>query len=787
MGFLDWLKPKPKIDYSQTNYTRFEFKNKQDYKFKDRDGKLVFSDSILTFDGFKNKIGVFQLANSEYVVVATNDWNSDLLLKIWNEKYLPSPGATSVTAGYHINVYINSKKNFNPLYPLDYFDKNCKYKFSIIHKDDPMIDFLSDHINYVEPYRLPNSLEKFDKDFNDLKEKEEREARPWYLPKERTPYYDADPNQVAKAEKIIGEVVIQMTDCANEEKVDNIVAYQMEKFHEAGLSINDVVVLNYNLAAYNNQQIAQFIVSNAVEQFPELVEEIPAITSGKNNELMAQVPKAPITFTDLVEITNKTQTLLIAKRIQGQKPRKVSLYDKTLELARIKNKEKDKTPTDVFLGVWANTILQLNQTNYIKQQDTYLNETQVQQYINGSMTTFDRRNRMNFVQFMNAYGRYRHQQGLESGREETMKAIGPVIKEQQSTIVQQNQTINSLEEHNKDLKDSNLNLSKTISEMTDKYNANITRVSAESYNKGFQDSQGLVSKYMMNTAKEQEEKARAIRERQNKDHQKFMEMLGKKVREAMYKQHKVLPIKTTDEELAKQAMASLKEGEEKILDIIKSGLHEEQTNYVAEKIANIFTKPEAKPEPQDDLEDTTERTVKELKKELETLISYVKTTPTPTPIPTPISTPTPAPTPSPMPTPAPTPIPAPQFNTDRLEEKLSRMEELLTKIESRKTDITPNLPPQRVRIPEKPSNLRNYNWLPRTKIEQPISDINTFETREQNYSIPQKEDTNYGNPGYQFSQTSSNTSGEFTVPPPLKVYYPIKRNVKRPEENRGGV
>ena len=115
------------------------------------------------------------------------------------------------------------------------------------------------------------------------------------------------------------------------------------------------------------------------------------------------------------------------------------------------------------------------------------------------------------------------------------------------------------------------------------------------------------------------------------------------------------------------------------------------------------------------------------------------------------------------------------------------MEELLTKIESRKTDITPNLQPQRVKIPEKPSNLRNYNWLPRTKIEQPASDINTFETREQNYSIPQKEDTNYGNPGYQFSQTSSNTSGEFTVPPPLKVYYPIKRNVKRPEENRGGV
>ena len=145
MGILDWLKPKPKIDYSQTNYTRFEFKNKQDYKFMDRDGKLVFSDSILTFDGLKNKIGVVELANIEFVVVATKDWNSDMLLKIWNEKYQPSPGATSISAGYHINVYINSKKSFNPVYPLDYFDKNCKY--------DPMIDFLSDHINYVEPCR----------------------------------------------------------------------------------------------------------------------------------------------------------------------------------------------------------------------------------------------------------------------------------------------------------------------------------------------------------------------------------------------------------------------------------------------------------------------------------------------------------------------------------------------------------------------------------------------------------------------------------------------------------
>ena len=35
------------------------------------------------------------------------------------------------------------------------------------------------------------------------------------------------------------------------------------------------------------------------------------------------------------------------------------------------------------------------------------------------------------------------------------------------------------------------------------------------------------------------------------------------------------------------------------------------------------------------------------------------------------------------------------------------------------------------------------------------------------------------NPGYTFSHSSSNTSGEFSAPPPLKVYYPIKRNVYR--------
>jgi hypothetical protein len=45
----------------------------------------------------------------------------------------------------------------------------------------------------------------------------------------------------------------------------------------------------------------------------------------------------------------------------------------------------------------------------------------------------------------------------------------------------------------------------------------------------------------------------------------------------------------------------------------------------------------------------------------------------------------------------------------------------------------------------------------------------------------QEEEQQYAfmNPGYQFSQSSSNTSGEFSAPPPLKVYYPIKRNVYR--------
>ena len=69
---------------------------------------------------------------------------------------------------------------------------------------------------------------------------------------------------------------------------------------------------HHSPAAYNNQQIAQFIVSNAVEQFPELVEEIPAITSGKNNELMAQVPKAPITFTDMYNRVSEVRGITIA-------------------------------------------------------------------------------------------------------------------------------------------------------------------------------------------------------------------------------------------------------------------------------------------------------------------------------------------------------------------------------------------------------------------------------------------------------------------------------------------
>ena len=47
-----------------------------------------------------------------------------------------------------------------------------------------------------------------------------------------------------------------------------------------------------------------------------------------------------------------------------------------------------------------------------------------------------------------------------------------------------------------------------------------------------------------------------------------------------------------------------------------------------------------------------------------------------------------------------------------------------------------------------------------------------------------KENFNFAPPSLNFSHSASNTSGDSVAPPPLKVYYPIKkRYVRRPQYN----
>ena len=125
-------------------------------------------------------------------------------------------------------------------------------------------------------------------------------------------------------------------------------------------------------------------------------------------------------------------------------------------------------------------------------------------------------------------------------------------------------------------------------------------------------------------------------------------------------------------------------------------------------------------------------------------LSLPKPTPRPTPRPTPV------PTPTPRPTPAPTPMPEP------VKEILNYLREQIKE-----------------NPPQKPQPEPKHNYYGGLDYQRENFDFH-YEYKP-------------SNPGYQFSQNSSNTSGEFTVPPPLKVYYPIKRNVKRPEENRGGL
>ena len=789
-NLLNWLK-KPALDYSMTNYTVFKFKDKKDLMFKDeKRGKILYDAlDFSTIHGTDHdgmlKVRKVNMNNNGMFGYCTPYWNRDLLERIWNEKYEVAP--FYVSPGYHINFYMNTKSEFNPMYPGAYLDKNAKYLFTVMRKDDPMIGYIKDHIMDVKPFEM---LPQYDLESvfanADVWEEKFREIhnKDFELPAGSTPFEGEDTATITKAEQVIADLTVQMTDCVNMTKVNSIVAYNMKNFKEKGFTADEIVAYGHALIINNNTQIANLMIDNAIKQYPELASELPAIGGGplaiegdNNTAVVEQMPKGKITFSDLVDISNKTQSLILAKRIQG-----INTPANFKGLAEVfkKRESKEETKSRAFLNVWANTLLKLNSTGYITPRDTQLNETQVEQYMN-SMETYDGNFRLTLAQFMNAFGKYKRQEGLEEGRVETMKTLGPVMAEQQRSIVQQNSTINALTGNVNDLKDTVSQYETNMTKMVDEYRKNITDTSISSYNKGFQDSQKLVSEHLALTAEQTRKAAEQGRAKVEAEKNAFTKELGKRIRKRLYEQGKVIPIKTTDEELAKEALADLKKEQMDVIQAVEMGITKQQSNDLLDKITSYITTPKVDEDAIDDLPDRNEQKIAQLDKNLDDIYGMLyeiskntKHTPTPTPVPTPM--PTPKPTPKPTPTPLPTPTPFPT-------------EELVRQIASQVANQILNQtrpPPTPTPMPEpepiKPSELRPF-YRTKPKIFQtemhkpPESSIASIPTEENTYDNDYQYTQSfwYGFPSFGNSPYASGSGGETAPPPPLVVYYPVKK------------
>ena len=666
-----------------------------------------------------------------------------------------------------------------------------------------MIGYLKDHIIDVKPFDMKPqyNLEICFNVFDTLvtSKKEQLNEQYWEYPGQ-TEFEGEDPNTIAKAEQVVADLTVQMTDCVNMTKVNAIVAHNMKNFKDKGFTANEIVVYGHALLVNNNTEIANLMITNVVSEYPELAAELPAIGSsplaieGGNNTAVAiveRMPKGKITFSDLVDISNRTQALLLAKRIQDIQTSKSfkDIAKGVVEFFKEKETES-QAKTRAFLNVWANTILELNNTGYITPRDTYLNETQVEQYMN-SMETYDGKNRVNLAQFINAFGKYRHQQGLDAGRKETMKTLGPVIANQQRSIIEQNSTINALSSNVNELKDTVSQYETNMTNMVNEYRKNITDTSISSYNKGYLDSQKLISEHLALTAEQTRKAAEEGRAKVEADKKAFMKDLGKRIRNRMYEQGKAIPIKTTDDELAKQALEELKKEQMDVMKAIEMGINKQESNYLLDKITAYITAPKVDDTVVDDLPDRNELKITQLDKNLDEIYNMLyeiskntkqTPTPTPTPVPTPTPTPVPTPTPTPIPTPTPTPIPTPTpESNESLMKRLTKelAPQVANVVASSILDKVINKNPTYMQMPNpQPTPTPTPTPMPTPKPTPQPTPQPAPPPQAPKYEPPPQENNYerfYAYPGFGNSPYASGTGGESAPPPPLVVYYPVKK------------
>ena len=815
-----------KDDFSGTEQAKFRFRKTEYLQYKDAKGKKWFYDTLLLNDP-NTRVETFEVKGNEYVCVITDQFPEDFTALLWKEKY-QGIITDSKYGAHHINVYYNPKQKFEKNYPRKYFDKNVRYEHTIIHKDNPLILFLRDYIRDIKPEKDTTSI---------VLPVGKENSNKFKLPDGSTPYKDASAEDNIKLEGIIEETLVSITGCVNNKKLNILVPYVRDQIHKAGFDIQTAISLAYTFQGFNNTLKYYYLKLNADAKYWKQ-NEFPALDF--NKMFPEQVPNDNITFTDIVEISNTSRTIILAERLSGSNS----------IVSKIFHHNGERTLANRYLDVLSHCLIEIYKEGIITETDTQLSDKETKAYIDNylsetdiaesldtgtpesldtlnnndpnSVTEYDNKGKsditpyrlsgnrkINIVQAFNANNKFAFYEGRRQGMNEHAKQFNPVLQQNEYTITEYKQSNELLERENQELKQQLLKITKDTLARENEYKKELADAKYAGVAQAQQAALSAVAHFYEGKAEENKKKLYEAKLKREKSKAEFFNKIGKKLRKLEIAKKNVLPIKISDEEIANGALKILKEKYNtnifNYFDQLVGVPTDEQIDSLADRIANIVSNiPEQTIHVEyDDLNSDATRAAdkntrateenikltKELKETLNKFIEQSKSSPTPIPTPTaepidmeavyrrlenivnkptptPIPTPVPTPTPTPTPTPIPVPTPVPKQESIDMDKINSLFSNFETRFNARLDDFQQEFAHSSAQEQSEPPP--SHKQMPSSLIRMPG---NTKQEHGRQY-------TNL-NPGYTFSHSSSNTSGEFSAPPPLKVYYPIKRNVYR--------
>lgn len=740
--------------------------------------------------------GFVDIDGKKCLARASRWWSKDIIDDVAFERNL-EPNL-NFPFGFHVEVYYN--EGFNKTYPPsqkqrlynDYMGNRVKtYLYTIMDKDDPMFSFIGDYLSDVEPYPGNQEINKF---IDKYWEENDEIVDEWIENIDKDyPYKWEDPKEIMRLNTMLQAYIYQLTGSRNKVKNQQIAKEMIEDFYKEKLTLRDLYTLLYTSLHYNNVNI-----------YNDLMNKYGNISTSINNtifknfkpnitDVSKEGPDNKLSFAEIVDICNKTKTLLAISEAE-----RVNTANTFLQMFKETDKVINKLDNKVasLLKVVSNTVLKINDTNFITEEDKQVKEEDLKS--SGDEDVYETYK----PDLDKAF-----EEGYNKGRTETITKFQPILAKQRDTIDTQSNTINYLSTTNKNYYKKLLNMADDINKVYKESIKNQTKAEKSGYEKGFEASTNLQIDLL--TKKQEERKRKAAKEEQERARreEKLKEKLGKKIKERAGLSYTPLHVFDSYKTLAEKAIKEMNKHDIYPQDLWNRGeVKEEDADRIINKIAEAYLNPKT-PDVIDDLDSSVERKLDELKKMLQvppkqdnslmdevrnlredfkTMRQEIQNFKFPEPQ---IQLP-------------------PQSQDSETRQYLIDLNNRFNSLESAlkrqpvstntvTTDYIPTIDPQMMLeidnlkddfkalsnklFPPQQNALREYKtpYIQDTPYVPPASGPLAF-PQTQEY----KENFNFAPPSLNFSHSASNTSGDSVAPPPLKVYYPIKkRYVRRPQYN----